>query len=105
MMRTAGHDFHYPDKCGCFPVPFAAKTVTFCHQVLHGKSGQLYDGMEAEGQKNIINLVRCTWAGSQRYGALVWSGDINSDYEDFRKQICAGLYIVSAQRSNVDKYA
>ena len=33
-----------------------------------------YDGMRAEGQENIVNLVRCAWAGSQRYGALVWSG-------------------------------
>ncbi|NLY11876.1 MAG: glycoside hydrolase family 31 protein [Firmicutes bacterium] len=50
-----------------------------------------YDGMKKEGQKNIVNLVRCAWAGSQRYGALVWSGDVHSTYEDFRKQICAGL--------------
>lgn len=24
-----------------------------------------------------MNLLRCAWAGSQRYGALVWSGDIH----------------------------
>ena len=52
-----------------------------------------FDGMSAEGQKDIINLVRCAWSGSQRYGALVWSGDIHSSYEDFRKQICAGLHM------------
>ena len=39
----------------------------------------------------IVNLVRCGWAGSQRYGALIWSGDIQSTYEDLRKQLCAGL--------------
>jgi len=33
------------------------------------------------------------WVGSQRYGALVWSGDIWSSYEDFRKQLCAGLHM------------
>ena len=52
-----------------------------------------YEGMEAEGQTNIVNLIRCAWAGSQRYGALVWSGDIDSSWEDFRKQLCAGLSI------------
>jgi len=52
-----------------------------------------YEGMEAEGQKNIVNLIRCAWAGSQRYGALVWSGDIHSSFEDFRKQIVAGLHM------------
>ena len=38
-----------------------------------------------------MNLVRCAWAGSQRYGALVWSGDIMCDWEYFRRQVCAGL--------------
>lgn len=50
-----------------------------------------YEGMEAEGQKNIVNLVRCAWAGSQRYGTLVWSGDVHSTFEALRSQLCAGL--------------
>ena len=50
-----------------------------------------YEGMEAEGQRNIVNLLRCAWAGSQRYGALVWSGDIASSWEVFRNQLSAGL--------------
>lgn len=52
-----------------------------------------YEGQKRNGQKDIVNLLRCAWAGSQRYGALVWSGDIMSSYEDFRKQICAGLHM------------
>jgi alpha-D-xyloside xylohydrolase len=56
-------------------------------------SKTFYEGMRAEGQENVVNLVRCAWAGSQRYGALVWSGDIHSSYEDFRKQIVAGLHM------------
>ncbi len=50
-----------------------------------------YDGMRAAGMENPVNLARCAWAGSQRYGALVWSGDIHSDWATFRKQVCAGL--------------
>ena len=50
-----------------------------------------YDGMKAEGQENPVNLLRCAWAGSQRYGALVWSGDIMSDWTYFRRQVCAGV--------------
>jgi alpha-D-xyloside xylohydrolase len=50
-----------------------------------------YEGMEKEGQENIINLLRCAWAGSQKYGALVWSGDIASSFESFRNQLAAGL--------------
>ncbi len=50
-----------------------------------------YEGMVAQGQANPVNLVRCAWAGSQRYGALVWSGDIMSSWEAFRHQVCVGL--------------
>ncbi len=50
-----------------------------------------YEGMEAQGQKNIVNLLRCAWAGSQKYGALVWSGDIASSFECMRNQLAAGL--------------
>ncbi|MBP3826153.1 MAG: family 31 glucosidase [Butyrivibrio sp.] len=50
-----------------------------------------YEGMEAEGQKNILNLLRCAWAGSQKYGALVWSGDIASSFDSLRVQLSAGL--------------
>jgi alpha-D-xyloside xylohydrolase len=50
-----------------------------------------YEGMEAAGQKNIVNLLRCAWAGSQRYGTLVWSGDIASSWGSLRNQLAAGL--------------
>ena len=50
-----------------------------------------FEGMQKEGMENPVNLVRCAWAGSARYGALVWSGDIHSDFATFRRQICAGL--------------
>jgi len=52
-----------------------------------------YDGMTAAGQQDVVNLLRCAWAGSQRYGALVWSGDIHSTFEDLRRQIVAGLHM------------
>jgi alpha-D-xyloside xylohydrolase len=50
-----------------------------------------YEGMEAAGQDKIINLIRCAWAGSQRFGALVWSGDIYSSWKSLRSQMAAGL--------------
>ena len=51
------------------------------------------EGRQADGEEEIVSLVRCAWAGSQRYGALVWSGDIASTWESFRRQLCAGLSI------------
>ncbi|KAE8146193.1 putative glycosyl hydrolase [Aspergillus avenaceus] len=50
-----------------------------------------HEGMTAEGQKDVVNLLRCAWAGSQKYGALVWSGDIASSWGSFRNQLAAGL--------------
>ena len=50
-----------------------------------------YDGMRSEGIENPLNLVRCGWAGAQRYGALLWSGDIYSNFRSFREQVAAGL--------------
>jgi alpha-D-xyloside xylohydrolase len=50
-----------------------------------------FDGMKKEGQGEIVNLTRCAWAGAQRYGALVWSGDIHSSFESLRNQLSAGL--------------
>lgn len=52
-----------------------------------------YEGMSQEGITDVVNLVRCAWAGSQRYGAAVWSGDIHSSFEAFRIQVRAGLNI------------
>ena len=55
-----------------------------------------YEGMKESGQETPVNLLRCAWAGSQRYGALVWSGDIMCRWEDFRRQVCAGLSMGAA---------
>jgi alpha-D-xyloside xylohydrolase len=56
-------------------------------------SRAFYEGQQRAGQEEIVNLVRCAWLGSQRYGALVWSGDIHSTYEDLRRQITAGIHM------------
>ncbi len=61
------------------------------YPLLHQKG--FYDGMRAAGQDEIINLSRSAWAGTQRYGAAVWSGDIRSRFDILRAQIPAGLNI------------
>lgn len=51
-----------------------------------------YEGMQQElGTDSIVNLLRCAWVGSQKYGALVWSGDIASSWPSLRNQLAAGL--------------
>ncbi|WP_298454778.1 TIM-barrel domain-containing protein [uncultured Cellulomonas sp.] len=56
-------------------------------------SRAFFDGQRADGHDAVVNLVRCAWAGSQRYGALVWSGDISSTFDDLRRQITAGVHM------------
>lgn len=55
-----------------------------------------FDGQRAEGQQDVVNLVRCAWAGSQRYGAVVWSGDIHSTWDDLANQIPIGIHLGAA---------
>ncbi|MBR6405573.1 MAG: family 31 glucosidase [Lachnospiraceae bacterium] len=50
-----------------------------------------YNGLKAEGRDDIMSLVRCAWAGSQKFGALTWSGDISSTWRGFSEQLQAGL--------------
>ncbi|HTY81635.1 MAG TPA: TIM-barrel domain-containing protein, partial [Dehalococcoidales bacterium] len=52
-----------------------------------------YEGMKAENETEYIMLCRSAWAGSQRYGAAVWSGDIQSTFEALQAQVRAGLNI------------
>jgi len=54
-------------------------------------SRMFYEGMHTEGHTEVVTLNRSAWAGSQRYGAILWSGDIGTDFATFRRQIAAGL--------------
>lgn len=57
-----------------------------------GATGEGGDGGRFQGREpNTVNLVRCAWAGSQKFGALVWSGDIASSWGSLRNQLAAGL--------------
>lgn len=52
-----------------------------------------YDGEKAEGQDEIVNLIRCAFLGSQRFGVVLWSGDIASDFDSLRRQIKVGQHV------------
>jgi len=71
-----------------------ALQVTNIYPVMYAKA--FYDGLRAQGHSEILNLVRTAWAGSQRYGALTWSGDIHSSFRSLREQLAAGLSMAVA---------
>jgi alpha-D-xyloside xylohydrolase len=55
-------------------------------------TGAVYQGQRsASDQKRVFILSRSAFAGSQRNGVTAWSGDINSDWLSYRRQIPAGL--------------
>jgi len=52
----------------------------------------VYDGLMSENSnKRVVILSRSAYAGSQRYGVSVWSGDIGSTWNDLKGQLPAGL--------------
>lgn len=61
------------------------------YPVMHARA--FYEGQRAAGQTDICNLIRCAWAGSQKYGAVLWSGDIQGNFQSLRDQFAAGLNV------------
>jgi alpha-D-xyloside xylohydrolase len=52
----------------------------------------VYQGQrEASDQRRVFILTRSGYAGVQRNAASVWSGDVDPNWETFRRQIPAGL--------------
>jgi alpha-D-xyloside xylohydrolase len=51
-----------------------------------------YDGIKSKNpEKDVVNLIRCAWLGIQRFDVVVWTGDIQSTFNELRKQLKAGL--------------
>lgn len=50
-----------------------------------------YEGLKEAGEALPLTLCRSAWAGSQRYGACIWSGDVFSDFQTLQAQIKNGL--------------
>ncbi len=57
----------------------------------------VYEGLlrDAPDREPMI-LTRSGFAGIQRYGVALWSGDVGNDWETFRRQIAAGLGLQAA---------
>lgn len=52
----------------------------------------MYEGQRGVTQeKRVVNLTRNAYTGQQRFGAVLWSGDISATWDTLRAQIPAGL--------------
>ena len=47
-------------------------------------------------QKRVLNLTRSGYAASQRYGAVLWSGDISARWDVMRRQIAEALSMAAS---------
>ena len=55
-------------------------------------TGAVYDGQRsASNEKRVFILSRSAFAGIQRNAVTAWSGDLNSDWLSFKRQVPAGL--------------
>lgn len=73
------------------PTALGSSTRYFNAYALMNARG-IYEGLRAtDPDKRVFIFTRSAYAGSQRYAAAVWSGDIAANWQDFRSQIPAGL--------------
>ncbi|MBE6753456.1 MAG: hypothetical protein E7559_03760 [Ruminococcaceae bacterium] len=50
-----------------------------------------YDGLRSEGETDPVSLIRCAYPGIQKFGAVVWNGDIPSTWQALRESVVSGL--------------
>ncbi len=63
---------------------------TNAYALYHAKA--IYEGQRAKSdKKRVCNLTRSGYTGQQRYGTILWSGDIAATWDTLRRQIAAGL--------------
>jgi len=60
------------------------------YSVYHARG--MYENQRKYNPKNrVLNLTRSGYLGIQKYGTMLWSGDISAQWEVLRKQIVEGL--------------
>lgn len=73
------------------PTALGSSTRYFNAYSLVNSKG-IYEGLrQADPDKRVFIFTRSAYAGSQRYAAATWSGDIAANWQDFKSQIPAGL--------------
>lgn len=61
-----------------------------CYGLVHAKG--IYEGQRRTSpEKRVVNLTRSGYLGSQKYGTVLWSGDISASWKTLKEQIAAGL--------------
>lgn len=69
-----------------------AKEAHAIFPVAHQKN--IYEGLIAAGEKEVVTICRNAWAGSQRYGACPAPHDIMSSFEHLEEYMKVGLNVM-----------
>jgi len=73
------------------PTALGSSTEYFNAYGLMNAKG-IYEGQRStNNDQRVFLLTRSGFAGSQRYAACIWSGDIGTRWEDLKAQISAGM--------------
>jgi alpha-D-xyloside xylohydrolase len=73
------------------PTALGPATQYFNAYALQNAKG-IYEGQRSlNNNERVFILTRSGFAGIQRYGAVTWSGDIGTRWEDMKAQISAGI--------------
>jgi alpha-D-xyloside xylohydrolase len=93
-----GIDAYWHDGTEGYPIPERTDTEFGPGYMHHNDFALLVSKASYEGQvrddggkTRPVILTRSAWGGQQRYGSVMWSGDISSTWDHYRKQIAAGL--------------
>lgn len=82
-------DFHMTARI------YMPETHTNAYPLLHAQT--IYEGQrKVTDQQRVINLTRSGYTGQQKYGTILWSGDISAKWSTLKKQIASGLNLCAS---------
>lgn len=88
ILSNASMDYR---KALMTPTALGPSTEYFNAYALANAQG-IYEGQRSvDNDTRVFILTRSGFAGIQRYGAVTWSGDIGTRWEDMKAQISAGI--------------
>lgn len=73
------------------PTAMGPSTKYFNTYALMNAMAIYYGQRETDNNTRVFLLTRSGFSGLQKYGAVTWSGDIGTCWEDYKAQISAGL--------------
>jgi len=88
----------YEEYCGMAGLHLPAEQMN-AFGLYHARAiseGQRHSSVPSASKKRVFNLTRSGTTGQQRYGTVLWSGDIAATWETLRRQIAAGIHFCAS---------